>query len=78
MELVTPNTSYLVLVLPLGKGHEVHSYQLCSTHFLANYGNVSHCALLLEHREGLNMSTDLTSWEIKPEGHYVLIKHNYS
>ena len=29
-------------------------------------------------REGLNMSTDLTSWEIKPEGHYVLIKHNYS
>lgn len=47
----TPNTSYLVLVLPLGKGHEVHFYQLCSTHFLANYGNVSHCALLLEHRQ---------------------------
>lgn len=51
MELVTPNTSYLVLVLPLGKGHEVHFYQLYSTHFLANYGNVSHCALLLEHRQ---------------------------
>lgn len=29
-------------------------------------------------REGLNMSIDLTSCEIKPEGHYVLVKHNYS
>lgn len=29
-------------------------------------------------REGSNMSIDLTSCEIKPEGHYVLIKHNYS
>lgn len=30
---------------PLGKGHGVHFYHSCSTHFLANYGNVSHCAL---------------------------------
>lgn len=29
-------------------------------------------------REVLNLSTDLTLCEIKPEGHYVLIKHNYS
>ena len=29
-------------------------------------------------REVLNMSVDLTYCEIKPEGHYVLIKHNYS
>lgn len=33
---------------------------------------------LTTDREVLNIIIDLISCEIKPKGHYVLIKHNYS
>lgn len=44
-ELVTQNTSCLLLVLPLGKGCDAGFCHLCGSNFLANCGNVSHCAL---------------------------------
>lgn len=62
------------------KGFDVNFHHLCSTNFLANYiGNFNIVAFNLKaERKELNMSIDLASCEIKPEGYYVLIKYNYS